>query len=169
MKKDYLKIKQWLDAVPATDNPFLAGHKNNTTSWNTWIKQGKSIPEIEEVLLEMLKSNQDEIDKGQLLMSIGYVGSERSYFYLIDSAKDDNPLIRMEAIGAIGNLKLQKAVPFLCQAVGDLDQNVRANAYTALGKLKGTKALECIQKGLNDHIEFVKTAAKKAIDSFGNN
>ena len=162
------KVEQWLRSAPATDNPHsMFENKNRATSWEEWIKQGKKIPHVEEILLILLKDKENNGNKAFILTAIGLVGSGQSFSDLLHFAKNSNTVIRMEAIAAMGNLKLRQAVSFLCESEKDPDRNVRANVYTALGKLYGTKAFQCLQHGLNDEDEFVRLAAQRAIEAFG--
>jgi len=170
MDDKFLKVQEWIKRIPVTDNPFDKHNMlDEEINWDVWINEGKKIRKIEEILLEMLNDDKFRSDKILILVAIGLIGSRKSYSDLIHFAKDENVLVRIEAITAIGNLKLQEAVEFLCELSNDKDQNVRANVFVALGKLKGEKAFQCLRNGLNDSVQFVRNAAKTAIESYRKN
>lgn len=163
MSKNSIQVRGWLQTVPASDSPFLSDSTfKRYDSWEKWTEAGREITEIEPILLTLLDEKNN--DKVTILIAIGMFGTNKSYDKLLKFSKDENPVLRTEAIVAIGVLQLMDAVPFLCTMRNDKDENVRANVYVALSKFDSPEAYTCLQYGLKDESEFVRKVTQNALD-----
>lgn len=166
MENKYKRVEEWLRSLPATDNSFSdKNYISNASTWSAWEIEGKKIKSIENLLLQMLDNEDYDEYTQSIITALGYVGSENSYQALVLFARNNNPQIRMEAIGAIGNLKLNTAFSFLCRSIEDEDINVRANAYVAISKMHNQDAMLYLKKGLNDADGFVRLVVEKSIEN----
>lgn len=88
---------------------------------------------------------------------------------------DDDPIVRREALRAIGKLKgrasldTEAVLPLLVQGLADEDAGVRAIAATYLGIIHegGAVAVEALIDGLQDEEAEVRRCSATALGSFG--
>lgn len=94
---------------------------------------------------------------------------------LRDALKSDDPIVRREALRAIGKLKgrasleTDSVLPLLINGMADEDPGVRAIAATYLGIVHegGEIAVEALIDGLQDEEPEVRRSSATALGSFG--
>lgn len=92
---------------------------------------------------------------------------EESTELLISTLTASSPRMRANAIKAIGQMGIHKAVPKLKQCLFDPDARVRKEAISALGKLKNTESIEWIVNAMEDNVAMVQQQAMKTLVEFG--
>jgi bilin biosynthesis protein len=113
--------------------------------------------------------NSDSLDvRCAVIGAIAHVAQEqvdeKSCNILVTALTDPEPLIRVEAASAIGQINYPPAVPHLILALQDTDLDVRKAAVSSLGKLGDSVALSPLEALLNDELPVIQTLAKLAID-----
>lgn len=107
-------------------------------------------------------------------VALSFMGSP-AFPYLRAALRSDNPIVRREAVRAIGKLKGRVALdsdavlPLLVQAMADNHAGVRAMAATYLGIIHegGATAVEALMDGLQDEEADVRRCSATALGSFG--
>jgi HEAT repeat protein len=81
------------------------------------------------------------------------------------AARDEDRLMRMEALGALANLGAP-AVPVLCAALSDEDSCVRSRAVEALAAIgpEARAAVLALVRLLDDPVKYVREDSRKALD-----
>jgi len=86
----------------------------------------------------------------------------------IKSLQDEDPRVRLTAIGALARLGDEQAVgPLSSLLQKDKDQDVRARAASALGQINSPSAIEALMHALADEIPEVRRRAALALNQFG--
>jgi HEAT repeat protein len=85
---------------------------------------------------------------------------------LIENLRASDPLVRILAAKALGEMKDPGAVDPLIAALSDQDPQVRGNAAVALGKIEDHRALAPLLKLANDTRSYVKLCLFEALASF---
>lgn len=91
-------------------------------------------------------------------------GNERPIEQLIESLKDKNPEVRLDAARKLGEIKDKRVVAPLISALKDEHPYVRRRATEALGNFYDNSAVEPLILMLNDKDSFVQ---KYAVESLG--
>lgn len=107
-------------------------------------------------------------------VALSFMGKS-AFAPLQQAATSDDPIVRREALRAIGKLKGRAALdtdavlPLLVQGMADDDAGVRAIAATYLGILHegGAVAVEALMDGLKDEEPDVRRCSATALGSFG--
>lgn len=81
--------------------------------------------------------------------------------------RDDNPVVRREAVEALGDSKRQAAVAPLLEALRDDNPEVRRKAATGLGGFTGPAVIEALVQALRDADSRVQWAAGAALGVIG--
>jgi HEAT repeat protein len=82
---------------------------------------------------------------------------------IINLLKDSDADVRSAAFYALGEMKVEEAVPEIVKLLTDSDSDVRHKAVFALGKMKAEAAVPEIVKLLTDSNLYVRSAAVKAL------
>lgn len=90
-------------------------------------------------------------------------GDHRSCKLLVAALTDPEPLIRIEAAAALGQVNYPDAVAHLILALKDPELDVRKATINSLGKSGDSQALEALQAALEDEQEVIRVLAKLAI------
>ena len=93
---------------------------------------------------------------------------------LLNSTYDPDPVIRQQAVSAIGNIaaeqkvrvEMERAIPVLGKLSRDAEPSVRLAAVTALAKVNSQEVVTYLQRTLNDADSNVIQAASEAIAKF---
>ncbi|HEX6974111.1 MAG TPA: HEAT repeat domain-containing protein [Vicinamibacterales bacterium] len=107
-------------------------------------------------------------------VALSFMGSG-AFAPLRDAAQGSDPVVRREALRAIGKLKGRAALdsdavlPLLVHGMADEDAGVRAIAATYLGIIHegGAAAVEALMDGLKDEEPEVRRCSATALGSFG--
>jgi HEAT repeat protein len=84
---------------------------------------------------------------------------------LFVAAKDNNPVLRRNAVEVLGKLRATSAMSVLSESLADPDSTVRTQAAWALGELGDNSVMDFLEKlALNDPDENVREAAGEAIE-----
>jgi len=87
---------------------------------------------------------------------------------LYKSLSDENPVVRITAVRAFGEIKKPDSLAALIKAAGDQDKSVRQATIQSLIKLGDKNALPTLQKMLQDGDWFVRGNAALALGKLGN-
>ena len=115
--------------------------------------------EISNVLIKNLNSENQNI-KAFILLILANRKQQNAIKEIIKLAKDANPIIRANAIAALGHLKVIKAKEIFLQSIADSDLEVRKNALYALILLDTKIPNEKIIKIKNDDKEVSRLLLK---------
>jgi bilin biosynthesis protein len=112
--------------------------------------------------------NSDSIDvRCAVIGAIAHVAQEqsdeKSCSVLMTALTDPEPIIRVEAASALGQINYSPATPHLLLALQDSDTEVRKAAISSLGKLGDPSVLAPLKALLEDETEVIRVLAKLAI------
>ena len=117
-------------------------------------------------LREMLKQDPDETVRSACARALGDFGDESSV-NLLEEALEDHPLIRLQAVIALGRLGQASAGPILLSLMRDQLPEVRYQAVRAVAQLKLEGCEESIQELMNDRDEMVRRGAEQSLQDLG--
>jgi HEAT repeat protein len=83
----------------------------------------------------------------------------------LDALRDPDASVRAQAVGVIGFLKLEEAVPALTAATSDPDAHVRRGAVSALSFSVMKPAADSIMQALSDRDWMVRETAAECLGS----
>lgn len=92
---------------------------------------------------------------------------EESTELLIATLNASSPRMRANAVKAIGQMSIHKAIPNLRQCLFDPNARVRKEAISALGKIKDVDSIEWIVNAMEDNVTMVQQQAMKTLVEFG--
>lgn len=95
----------------------------------------------------------------------GYTAT-KDFYSLTADFYDSRGVMRIHAIGELGELEDKRAVLFLIGAFNDRDQSVRRAVASALGKAGDTRAVPALVAALKDRDGLVRFSAAKALAEF---
>lgn len=104
-------------------------------------------------------------DKGDAIIALGMIGSEKSIEPLCEILKNaTRDHLRSEAAKALGRIGNKKAIPTLIQALlNDSYRHTRCNAAKALGEIGDKKAISTLEKALKDEYVHTRWRAAEAL------
>lgn len=117
-------------------------------------------------LREMLKQDPDETVRAACAKAIGDFGDEKSV-HLLEEGLEDHPLVRLQAVIALGRLGQTSAGPTLLSLLRDQMPEVRYQAVRGIGILKLADAIEHIEPLLEDSDELVRRGAEQTLADLG--
>jgi F0F1-type ATP synthase assembly protein I len=95
-------------------------------------------PGLADVLLRILKSDTEKLDRTKAANGLGVLGDPRAIVPLLAATKDEYGFVRAEAALALGKLKAKQAEKRLREMVeDDWDANARGRAREALERIAG--------------------------------
>lgn len=95
-------------------------------------------PALLDVLLRILKSDPEKLDRTRAANGLGVLGDPRAIGPLLAATKDEYAFVRAEAALALGKLKATQAEKRLREMVADdWDANARGRAREALERIAG--------------------------------
>jgi len=116
------------------------------------------------ILVETLSISEEPEDiRLSILKTLGDLGSriEVPVFPIIEKLKDENPLIRLQAVESLGKIKNEKAVPDLLKLLEE-----EPNKYPiiwALGEIGDERAIPALNKMLTSKDNTLQYNARKAL------
>ena len=125
------------------------GNVNSPLGLN-WINQGKEIPGIEVILIELLEENDSRLHPALTLHALGFVGTKKCIPTLVKYTENDE--LAFHAICALNELGLKECVIPLSEVLW-LDGNQKTMRYYAiegLGKAGGQEAIDELEDYLTD-------------------
>ena len=75
--------------------------------------------------------------------------------------------VRVSAAHAVGELKIEKAVPGLIEALRDSDDSTRSDAISSLEKLRDPRAMDGLIGALGDPVWGVRASSAEALGTLG--
>ena len=117
-------------------------------------------------LREMLKQDSDETVRSACARALGDFGDETSV-HLLEEALEDHPLVRLQAVIALGRLGQASAGPILLSLMRDQLPEVRYQAVRAVAQLKLEGVEEHIVPLLEDSDEMVRRGAEQSLQDLG--
>lgn len=117
-------------------------------------------------LREMLKKDPDEIVRSACAKALGDFGDDTA-LNLLEEALEDHPLVRLQAVIALGRLGQSSAGPILLSLMRDQLPEVRYQAVRAIAQLKLEGVEEQIVPLLEDSNEMVRRGAEKSLTDLG--
>ncbi len=164
------RVLEWL-SKPPFDNPQALA-KQPDFSYEGWFTEGRSIPSVVEVLIDILTEEDPERPSGlgeRVAYGLGWVGDKRASEALTRALRSRDPNLRTEAAAALGRVGSRDAFDPLRKILENERENpnVRANAAIAIGQLAppgGREVLETAQQGRDT---FVAHAAAEGLRLMG--
>jgi HEAT repeat protein len=136
--------RSWLEELPANDRagPF---------SFDAWEERGRAIPSVTAALASLLAAEDLSAPTRRainIVYALGRVGDQGAVKPLLAAAAGGADLVRAEAVGALGSLGAEEALPLIRGLALDHaeDLNVRANACIAIGGLKPEDGLAILEQ-----------------------
>ena len=117
-------------------------------------------------LREMLKQDSNETVRGACARALGDFGDETSV-HLLEEALEDHPLVRLQAVIALGLLGQASAGPILLSLMRDPLPEIRYQAVRAVAQLKLEGVEEQIVPLLEDSDEMVRRGAEQSLQDLG--
>jgi HEAT repeat protein len=128
------------------------------------LKQEKQLPRLR----EMLKRDTDETVRAACAKAIGDLQDSASLSAL-EEAVEDHPVVKLQAVIALGQLKLAAAGPTLLSVLKDQMPEVRYQAVKAIGQMKLDGAEGAIEELLDDSDKMVRRGAEQSLIDLGVN
>lgn len=106
------------------------------------------------------------IEDGRLTGDEDLIGEEPAVDFLLECLKDENYVVRREAIVSLGRLKDKRAVVPLIEALGDKNCDLRRHAASTLGDMGDSRAVERLNELLATEKweRLVRKEAKTALE-----
>jgi len=162
---DKQAVQAWLAKAPFDDPKALAA--NPHFSYQNWIEEGRKLPHVVDVLVELLhKQNMTPTGAGErIAYALGWVGDNRAVADLVEALMSRQLTLRAESAAALGRIDDPRALAPLTRLVQSEkeDATVRANAAIALGQLGGAEAEAVLRKAAVDPDSFVARAATEGL------
>jgi hypothetical protein len=164
------RVFEWLAKPPFDDPRSLAQQPH--FSYEDWFAEGRALPGIVEVLIEILEEENLERPSGQgerVAYGLRWVGDKRAEKALVRALKSNDPALRTEAAAALGKVGSAGAFDPLRHILENEkeDPSVRANAAIAIGQLAPPGGREVLEKAQQDHEPFVARAAAEGLRMMG--
>ena len=118
------------------------------------------------LLREMLKQDPDETVRSACAKALGDFGDETSV-HLLEEALEDHPLVRLQAVIALGRLGQTSAGPILLSLMRDQLPEVRYQAVRSIAHLKLEGVDEHVFSLLDDADELVRRGAEQTLTDLG--
>lgn len=122
-----------------------------------------SLPEVKDIIRRAYDSENAKM-RASALYAMGRHCDPVWLPTLIKEFASRDAEIRFEAAVACGELGDDEAVPHLVRLVCDSDSQVQLSAIAALGHIGGSEAEEALRKCLEHPDEYVRDAAKEALE-----
>ena len=117
-------------------------------------------------LRDMLKRDPSEMVRSACAKALGDFGDATSV-HLLEEALEDHPLVRLQAVIALGRLGQASAGPILLSLMRDQLPEVRYQAVRAIAQLKLEGVEEQIVPLLEDREEMVRRGAEQSLKDLG--
>lgn len=117
-------------------------------------------------LRELLKQDPDETVRSACAKALGDFADDKSR-PLLEEALEDHPLVRLQAVIAMGRLGGANSGPALLALLKDSQPEVRYQAVRAVGQLKLDGSEEFIVPLLEDSDEMVRRGAEQSLQELG--
>ena len=122
-----------------------------------WLREGRSIPDVENVLIRLLQMPSPGIEPILLVRGLGSVGTEKCVPVLIEQLEGKYEVTRHEAIWALGQIGGEKAERELTRQLSVAptrgERRTAARALATIGDPGSIAALQAAIQGLQDEEE----------------
>ena len=117
------------------------------------------------VLLEALEQARDSELRGQIVLALGDLGSDKAVDPLLEIAGNDgnSRLLRGYAADSLGRIGDEKAIDVLREMVSSQDALVRGYAISALSRFEGENVEQSLMSALRDSVWRVRDFALQGI------
>ncbi|NJK37073.1 MAG: HEAT repeat domain-containing protein [Oscillatoriales cyanobacterium RM2_1_1] len=102
--------------------------------------------------------------KMSIVAALGELGASQGFDLLADALNQENELIQTVAIGALGELQDERAVPLLIPYISSPDWQVRHRVAQALAKFGRADVHQALQQLATDEVEPVAEAARAGLN-----
>ena len=164
-ENDSVSVRKWLAKAPFDDPLALAAQPN--FSYEKWIAEGRSLPRVADVLMDVLTEElrQPSGNGERIAYAIGWLGNKRAEPLLLSALNSKDVMLRSEATAALGRLGGREVFQKLRQLVENReeDPNVRANACISIGRIAPPGGDVVLREMLSDRNSFVASAAKEGL------
>lgn len=166
-QNDLQNVLDWIREAPFDDVEVFKTKPN--FSYIAWLETGKMLPCIGDILVDLIRKENlqfPSFDSYKYIYALGWMGHAEAEEILMKAlAKSNHIRIRIEAVAALGRLKITSAFDTLRVLLSDKseDRNVRANACIALGNLHRADAESILREFGTDTDSFVARCAKEAL------
>ena len=116
-----------------------------------WAMGEMKVEKASEILIKYYERCRELGNRQQVLKSIGKLNSATSLNFLLEKAVDENSLVRLNAIEALGNYNDKQAVSFLAGLLKKGGREEKIQALRAIRKMKLKEAISNIKECENDH------------------
>ena len=117
-------------------------------------------------LKQMVKADTDEHVRGACARALGDL-QDKTSLDLLEAALEDHPVVRFQAVMALGKLGNQAAGPVLLDLLRDPQPEIRYQAVRAIGQLKLEGSEEQIETLFQDTDEMVRRGAEQTLQELG--
>lgn len=101
-------------------------------------------------LIAAYGANSEAPVREYIIKTLGWLGGETAYGFVLEKLKDEQDNIRQKAAEALGTLDDKRAIPALIAALDDPAPNVRIASIVTLGVMEDKQAIEPLKKKLSD-------------------
>ena len=140
LDEEGLRSLVW-DILHPEGNPVFLLYHEHLRLAAVSLHEARSVPpDLENDVIDriVLLNNEDQIEL------LGTWGRGRAESTLLSFLLEDDVRCRWSAIGALGDIKSEAAVPALIEALKDPEKNVRASAASALAKVNSEAAVPAL-------------------------
>ena len=117
-------------------------------------------------LREMLKKDTDESVRSACAKALGEF-QDKASLSLLEEALEDHPVVRLQAVIAIGRFGMPSAGPALLSLLTDTSPEVRYQAVRAVGQMKLEGAEDYAERLMDDPDEMVRRGAELTLQEYG--
>jgi len=104
------------------------------------------------------------------LFAMGRSADQRWAGDVLQMLNDENPLVRLEAVRAAGELEIKRAGPKVIELLDDADREVRGAAIWSLSQIGGEGAAEALEALLAENVDEEEVALlEEALDNLAFN
>lgn len=133
----------WLASLPApgiAQAPFETDQPRSTRGLRDRYKSPQNSQKLSDNLRKLQSEDADERLEG--IAGLGEVNDPKATDYLVASASDPDPRIRIKAIDTLGRIQAKEATPILIQQLfmRDTDIGTKQRILVALGKIADPRA-----------------------------
>lgn len=128
------------------------------------LKQEKQLPRLR----EMLKRDPDETVRAACAKAIGDF-QDKGSLGVLEEAVEDHPVVKLQAVIALGRLGQSAAGPTLLAVLKDSSPEVRYQAVRGIGQLKLNGCEEAVEALMEDPDKMVRRGAEQTLIDLGVN
>lgn len=116
-----------------------------------------------EYLMRAYYEDTEWIVRYSALVSLGNLADPRTYDVFVAALTSDNELLQQAALGALGELRQEQAVPLLLPFVNHADWMMRQKTAIALSQIRSLKSIEALRYLAKDPVAAVADTAEAGL------